>query len=276
MNYAKKCLAICLAMTLLFILTACSAIQEMSDGEPYAVNDITHERATYDDNYEPYHHVQSETESTMTDNSYNYEPELDSPSSTDGDVYAAAESTPEPSPTLTPAPTPTSTPTPSPTQTPTPAPVPVPEPVQVTNTFFFPFQFSTVDLHGNQVTEESLGENEAFFVYFWTTWCLSCVQGMPDLARLAGEYDGRVGFISLLGDFETARDTAIRITDNSGVSFVTVNAYHSDFQTLIGMLDSGFVPTSVIIGQDGNAIGGQIVGSGVDRFQTAIESALGG
>ena len=142
--------------------------------------------------------------------------------------------------------------------------------------FPFPFDFSAEDLHGNQVTAESLGDKELFFVYFWTTWCPSCVAAIPGLATLAEEYSGRVGFLSLLGDFETAGDTAIRITDNAGASFITVDARHNDLQPLMDLLNSGFVPTSIILDRDGNAVGGQIVGGGIDRFRIAIEDALGG
>ena len=143
------------------------------------------------------------------------------------------------------------------------------------STFPFPFPFSTVDLYGNQVTHETLGNYEAFFVYLWTTWCINCVVGMPDLAYLAETYAGRVGFLSLLGDFDTASDTAMYIKENAGVTFMTVNAMDDEFSELADLLNSGFVPTSVILGQDGTAIGGQIVGGGIDRFQSAIDHALG-
>ena len=124
--------------------------------------------------------------------------------------------------------------------------------------------------------ETSLGEKEMFFVYFWTTWCNTCVRTMPDLANLAEMYDGRVGFFSLLGDFDRGRETAIRIKEESGVQFFTFNANHYEFNELMEALHTGFVPTSVIIGRDGNIIGEPIVGGGINRLQTAIENALGG
>ena len=76
-------------------------------------------------------------------------------SDTDSSQPAA---TPAPS---TPAPPP-STPAPS---TPAPPP-PTPEPTG----FKFPFAFSTVDLYGNTVTEEDLGEKELFVAYLWAVW----------------------------------------------------------------------------------------------------------
>jgi len=186
--------------------------------------------------------------------------------------------TPEPEPEATPTPEEEDEPTEeSVVSSPEPEPIPTPESAHEpsANMFSFPFSFSTEDLHGDQVTAASLGEKEIFFVYFWTTWCSACVDSIPNLAELAEIYGDRVGFMSLLGDFATARDTAIRITEGAGVAFITVDATHDDFNPLMELLSSGFVPTSVIIGRDGNVIGDQIVGGGMERFQEAIEDALG-
>ncbi|MDR0272598.1 MAG: TlpA family protein disulfide reductase [Clostridiales bacterium] len=138
----------------------------------------------------------------------------------------------------------------------------------------FPFRFSTEDLYGNTVTDASLGGKDFYFVYYWTTWCPSCVSGMPGLAQLAEEYGDRVGFITLLGDFSTAGENAIRITENAGASFSTVDARHGEFAPLMNLLNSGFVPTTVLLDANGNVIGEQIVGSNLDVFTAAIEGAL--
>jgi len=140
----------------------------------------------------------------------------------------------------------------------------------------FPFGFTAEDLRGNEVTEAALGEKELFFVYFWTTWCPSCVRGIPGLAELAEEFGDRVGFLSLLGDFGTARESAITITENAGAPFITVDARLGELAGVMGLVGSWFVPTSIIIDASGNVIGEQIVGAGTDRFRAAIEAALGG
>jgi|GEM_PF-2486965 len=277
-TYKSAFIAMC-AILFLSVLTACGDANNSTNGLYVANNNIQaieendEGSGTVHQEVVPYIATEQAAESTEEIGAYDLEIEVEPPSSnyeSTSEPEQTPESIPEPTTILEP------TPTPPPTPEPTPSPTPTAEPIQTANTFIFPFQFSTVDLHGNYVTHESLGEKEAFFVYYWTTWCISCVQGMPDLARLAEEYAGRVGFISLLGDFGLARDTAIRITENSGVPFITVDATHGEFQLLMDMLDSGFVPTSVVIGRDGTAIGGQIVGSGVDRFQSAIENALEG
>ena len=76
------------------------------------------------------------------------------------------EATPEATPELTPEPTPVPVPEPEPVQTQEPTPDPEPDPVG----FRFPFSFSSVDLQGNTITDEDLGEKELFFAYLWAVW----------------------------------------------------------------------------------------------------------
>jgi len=142
------------------------------------------------------------------------------------------------------------------------------------STFTFPFRFAATDLNGNQVTQDSLGQKEIFFVYYWTTTCWACVEGLPDLTRLANEFGDRVGFLSVLGDFGAARERALEVTRNAGIPFITIDANNSDLSGLMPLLDSGFVPTSVIIGADGRVIGEQMVGGDFNMYSQALRSAL--
>ena len=139
----------------------------------------------------------------------------------------------------------------------------------------FPFEFEAEDLHGNIVTHESLGERELFLLYFWTTWCGTCIRGMPGMAGLAAEFYGRMGFVSLLGDFETGRDAAISLTEYSDAPFFTVDFSLEDFDPLFPFVNSGFVPTSALIDAQGNKIGDMIVGPNIEELRNRINAALG-
>jgi len=253
MKYTKKFLVVILAVGFLLLLSACSADgggggEYVPDDEVQGqVADTSQESADYTD---PANNAGSDAEEPSDE-------ESDEPYAEPGDEEPE-ESDPEPAPDTTAEPADATA-----------------EPPRE-GTFVFPFNFSTEDLYGGTVTHEALGYKEAFFVYLWTTWCPSCVDAMPYLAQLAEAYGDRVGFISLLGDFDTAGDTAIRIKEDAGVPFITVDANYDGLQDLLALVRSGFVPTSVVIGQDGTVVGEQIVGSGIDRFQAAIEYALGG
>ena len=143
------------------------------------------------------------------------------------------------------------------------------------NTFAFPYVFSAEDLYGAEVTEASLGNRELFFVHYWATWCGPCVREMPELASIADDYDGRVGFIALLDDYNTSRETAVLIAEKSGVGFIMVDARHSDFRQLVRMAQSGYVPTTILIGKDGGVVGEQIIGALGEGYRKLIDAALG-
>ena len=179
-------------------------------------------------------------------------------------------------PTALPTPVPTPKPTPTPAPSPSPTPVPTPSPVPVAaGAFAFPYPFAAKDLYGNDVTDASLGNKELFFVHYWATWCGPCVNEMPDLAKVAEKYADRVGFIALLDDYSTSKDAAIRITESAGIPFIMVDAYHDDFQTLCMMVQSGYVPTTILIDKNGNIIGEQLIGAFGEGYGRLIEDALG-
>jgi thiol-disulfide isomerase/thioredoxin len=140
--------------------------------------------------------------------------------------------------------------------------------------FTFPYAFSAQDLYGKTVTEKSLGEKELFFVHYWATWCGPCIGEMSDLAALAKKYGDKVGFIALLDDYSDSRETAVEITEYFGVSFTMVNAEHRDFRTLYQMVQSGYVPTTILIGKDGKIVGEQIIGAYGDGYGEFIDKAL--
>ena len=142
------------------------------------------------------------------------------------------------------------------------------------DTFVFPFRFSTEDLYGNMVTEDSLGEKELFFVHYWATWCGPCVIEMPNLAKIEEKYGERVGFIALLDDYGSAKTTAIRIAESSGVTFTMVDAKHNSFRTLLKMVRSGYIPTTVLIDGSGNIVGEQIIGAVGEGYEKFIDNAL--
>ena len=139
----------------------------------------------------------------------------------------------------------------------------------------FPFEFEAEDLFGNVVTHESYGERELFLLYLWTTWCGACIAAMPGMAELAAEFYDRMGFVSLLGDFESGKEAAIRLTENANAPFFTVDVMLDDFAPLIPFIASPFVPTSALIDAQGNQIGDMIVGSDIDGLRDKINAALG-
>jgi thiol-disulfide isomerase/thioredoxin len=141
--------------------------------------------------------------------------------------------------------------------------------------FAFPFAFSAEDVFGKKVTEKSLGEKEIFFVHYFATWCPPCVREMPDMAKMAKKYGDRVGFIGLLDDFQENKAAAVRLAKKAGIPFIMVDAGHKDFRALLKMVQSGYVPTTILIGRNGNTIGEQIVGAYGLEYANFIDKAIG-
>jgi len=117
----------------------------------------------------------------------------------------------------------------------------------------FPFSFIAKDLHGNTVTEETLGEKQLFFLHLWGTWCPPCVNEMPDLAVVVEEFGDRVGFLGLLDDFSTNPDGAKRLLEsvNMPESFIDIDARLPEIRDLVALVNTGSVPTTVIVAPDG-------------------------
>jgi thiol-disulfide isomerase/thioredoxin len=123
--------------------------------------------------------------------------------------------------------------------------------------FLFPHDFTAIDLYGNTVTAESLGEKRAFFVHLWATWCGPCVRGMPDLAEISRDFANDVGFIGLLLDFDSNADGAVNIIEAAGVpdSFFMIDANEPSAAFLLEIVRTGFVPSSAIITSDNHTPG---------------------
>ncbi|MCL1903909.1 MAG: thioredoxin family protein [Oscillospiraceae bacterium] len=134
----------------------------------------------------------------------------------------------------------------------------------------FPYQFTAVDVYGNNVAQDDLGEKEMFFVYQWATWCGPCVNGMPKLAKIAEQFGERVGFIALIDDYEQNLEGAVNIIESSEVpeAFLMVNANGNGVKSLLELVETGFFPSSVII------YGGELIGPEAGANYNLIEGLL--
>ena len=143
---------------------------------------------------------------------------------------------------------------------------------------FFPFEFSATDIHGNTVTEASMGEKDLFFVHYWGTWCGPCIMEMPDIAKIVLDYGDRVGFLMLLNDFENA-DAAIDLYKNAGYpdtsSVITIDSNTFDANHPISWLwlMEGVVPVTVYFDADGNHLR-QRIGTYFDRYRYDLDEFL--
>jgi len=96
---------------------------------------------------------------------------------------------------------------------------------------------------------------------------------MPGLALITEEFIDRVGFVTILIDFENDRDAAIQITDSVDAQFMTIDANGSVLESFGKHFTTGYVPEIILIDGEGNIVE-SIVGGSSDVYRTAIENAL--
>ncbi|MCL1832760.1 MAG: TlpA family protein disulfide reductase [Oscillospiraceae bacterium] len=140
----------------------------------------------------------------------------------------------------------------------------------------FPFAFAAEDLYGNLVTEESLGEKQLFFVHFWATWCPPCVAEMPDLAKIAEDYADEVGFIALLADYSDNLEGAQNLAESAGIpgTFIMIDANTPELAPLLAMLQTGYVPTSIVLNSDGELVEQQLIGAYGEKYAEILDLLL--
>ncbi|MCL2703026.1 MAG: TlpA family protein disulfide reductase [Defluviitaleaceae bacterium] len=138
----------------------------------------------------------------------------------------------------------------------------------------FPFEFTAEDIFGETVTRDDLSGKEIYFVHLWATWCGPCIAEMGELAEVAEMYADSVGFLGLLTDYYENRAGAARVAEANGVTFMNIPDRTPGLETVRQMVQSGFIPTTIIIDGAGNMIGGQLVGAKGLGYARYIEEAL--
>ena len=132
------------------------------------------------------------------------------------------------------------------------------------------FLFSTTDFEGNAATEQIFAGHQLTILNFWEPWCGPCVSEMPDLQRLSQEYADKG--VQVIGVFATpdADEEVQAVLDKTGVTYPILR-YTSEFD----FLQTGYVPTTVIIGSSGNVLTEPFSGAmDYDGWTALIEGLL--
>ena len=146
------------------------------------------------------------------------------------------------------------------------------------------YDFATVDLDGNEVTQDFFTENELTLVNVWTTWCGPCKKELPALASAAEQYAER-GF-AVLGvlqdgvggrelDVDTkATENAVKLLDNAGAKYTVIIP---DMNWMTGILSviTAF-PTSFFVDNEGKILERSFVIGSLDEegWEIIIEEML--
>lgn len=132
------------------------------------------------------------------------------------------------------------------------------------------FLFDTTDFDGNPITEQILAGHSLTILNFWEPWCGPCVSEMPELEKLSQEYADKG--VQVIGVFATpdADEDVQTVLDKTGVTYPILR-YTSAFD----FLQTGYVPTTVIIGSSGSVVKESFAGAlSYDGWVKLIEELL--
>ena len=128
--------------------------------------------------------------------------------------------------------------------------------------------FSTTDLNGNAITQSIFNEKPLTFINYWATWCGPCRVELPDFQGMYEKYRDQVTFITIIDDGEN--------NDNAqSLAGQYLSGYINLLPTieLVRPIQSGYVPTSVIVDSGGYLLIDKIIGAAGD-YSEYIDSAL--
>lgn len=118
------------------------------------------------------------------------------------------------------------------------------------------FLFDTTDFEGNPVTEQIFAGHSLTILNFWEPWCGPCVSEMPDLQKISQEYADQG--VQVIGVFSTpdSDEDVQAVLDRTGVTYPILR-YTGEFD----FLQTGYVPTTVIIGSSGSVVKDSFAGA---------------
>lgn len=138
-------------------------------------------------------------------------------------------------------------------------------------------EFSTTDMVGNKVTNDTFADYDLTVVNFWATYCNPCIDELPELTEWKKELPDNVNLIGLLVDVdEKGSDQyklAEKIIKETGADYQHLIATE-EFDDMISNLVG--VPTTFFVDSTGKIIGEPFAGADVNAYKQTVEDYLNG
>ncbi len=136
--------------------------------------------------------------------------------------------------------------------------------------------FLTEDVYGNEVGPEIFTENKVTVVNCWGTYCSPCIEEMPELEEWYQEElaaGSGVGIVGLVIDVDSSTAyMATDVMDETGVTYPNLIVDEGLYEMFCE--DLYCVPTTFIVDQYGNIVGGPFEGAYVQGYKDAVENYL--
>ena len=134
--------------------------------------------------------------------------------------------------------------------------------------------FETTDLDGNPVSSETLfARNKVTMINLWGTWCGPCKRELPELARMAKEFEQQgCMLVGICNDAyqEGIIEVAKGLLQDAGAEYLNLVGSPA----LDTMLHAQGFPSTYFVDREGRLLLPPIVGAYVDKYPEAVAEAL--
>lgn len=140
------------------------------------------------------------------------------------------------------------------------------------------FVLDTTSFDGSPFTSDAFADSKITLINFWATWCGYCVEELPDLGKIAKEYDSKnLQVIGILTDGETGNtpiiEKAQKMLTDAGASYT--NLLMSESLTKNYGMQLTSMPTTLFVDKDGKLLGEPILGAmNYDKFKEITDKLL--
>lgn len=141
-----------------------------------------------------------------------------------------------------------------------------------------PVFFEGQDMEGNEVSSDIFSETKLTMVNVWATYCSPCLNEMPDLGELAGEYEESdfrlIGIISDVpeGGEQEMIDLAEELIDQTGADYPHLLLNESLYTSLLQ--DVTAVPTTFFFNDKGMLLDTLVGSRDKDAWKEVIDGLL--
>lgn len=145
-----------------------------------------------------------------------------------------------------------------------------------TESYILTFTGTTID--GKTVTSDVFSQSKLTMVNVWATYCTPCINEMPDLGEISGEYDATefqiVGIVAdvMEGAKEADLEEAKSIIADTKADYLHLLLNEELYYNLVAASSS--VPTTYFFNQDGELLGYLVGAQSKEDWTTLIEELL--
>lgn len=141
-----------------------------------------------------------------------------------------------------------------------------------------PVTFEAADMEGNEVSSSIFSEAKLTMINVWATYCNPCLQEMPDLSELSGEYDsGEFQIIGVISDVQEGADQdtldkASSLIEQTGADYPHLLLNESLYEAMLTEVTA--VPTTFFFDSNGMVLDTLVGSRDKDEWKEIIDALL--